>query len=511
MIKNTILDHLDEMAMRFPNKIALSGGATRLSFSQLRGGARAIASRLISSGNTRRCVAILMDKHPDTVCAFFGALYAGCFYVCIDPALPDARIRAIAERSRAEAVICNEKSRVRAELLYGRAEIFCFEDLVSSGASDALLNAARERIIDTDPAYIVFTSGSTGEPKGVCASHRALLDYANSLCATLGFDSDTVFGNQAPLYYDAPLKELLPVVCLGASLVFIPEELFKFPALLCAFIVEQGINTLCWAASAFAVVSSLGALDRVDMSHLRLVCFGSEVFPKKDYERWRAACPNARFINLYGPTEATGMSCYFVCDRPLAPDEPIPIGKPFPNTEIILVGESGEICKSGEVGEIYIRGSCLAHGYYGDSRATEAAFVQNPLSRQYPDRVYRTGDLARYNCHGELVYLGRRDRQIKIMGRRIEPYEIERAACECQGVEMCALCYDPTRSEALLFYTGEAEERELHRGLRERLPRFMLPRRCIHLDSMPQKANGKLDRSYLETLINDERQHNAKT
>ena len=152
--------------------------------------------------------------------------------------------------------------------------MICLDEIFGEHPSEILLNSARARIIDTDPAYIVFTSGSTGEPKGVCTSHRALLDYAPSLCATLGFDADTVFGNQAPLYYDAPLKELLPVLCLGASLVFIPQDLFKFPSALCEFIREKGINTLCWAASALAVVSSLGALERADMSHLRLVCFG---------------------------------------------------------------------------------------------------------------------------------------------------------------------------------------------------------------------------------------------
>lgn len=505
-MKNNILDHLDDSRVRYEGKIALTCISSSLTFYELWDRARRIGSYLLSKDDQRGCIAVLMDKHPDTVCALFGVLYSGCFYICIDGDMPDSRIRAIAERARVKAVIFNEKSRARADILYGRADMISFEDAIEKPPNEELLSKARARIIDTDPAYIVFTSGSTGEPKGVCVSHRALVDYAEALCQELPFDEETVFGNQAPLYYDAPLKELLPTICLGARLCFIERELFIFPARLCEFIRRNNINTLCWAASAFCVLSSLGALPKCDMSHIRLVCFGSEVFPVKEYRKWRIACPNAEFINLYGPTEATGMSCYYICGRDFADDEPIPIGKPFKNTEITLIGDGGEECRSGEIGEIYIRGSCLALGYFGDERATKEAFVQNPKNCAYPERVYRTGDLAKYNERGELIYLGRRDRQIKIMGRRIEPCEIERAASECHGVEMCAVCFDSARGMIELFYTGRSSERELQSGLLERLPRFMLPRRCVHLDRMPQKENGKLDRAALESLMKREKE-----
>ena len=509
-MKNNILDHLDDSAIRYQDKIALTGGSASLTFYELWDRARRIGSYLLSKDDQRGCIAVLMDKHPDTVCALFGVLCSGCFYVCIDGDMPDPRIRAIADRARVKAVICNEKSRARADILYGRAEIISFEDAIEKPADEDLLGKARDRMIDTDPAYIVFTSGSTGEPKGVCVSHRALVDYADALCRELPFDEETVFGNQAPLYYDAPLKELLPTICLGARLVFIPRELFTFPARLCEFIRNNNINTLCWAASAFCVLSALGALPKCDISHIRLVCFGSEIFPLREYKKWRAACPCAQFINLYGPTEATGMSCYYICGRDLAGDEPIPIGKPFKNTEIMLISEDGEECRSGEIGEIYIRGSCLALGYFGDERATKEAFVQNPKNRAYPEIAYRTGDLAKYNDQGELVYLGRRDRQIKIMGRRIEPYEIERAACECDGVEMCAVCFDSLRARLALFYTGEASEVAVHSFLSKRLPRYMLPRLFVRLDRMPQKENGKLDRAALEGLMLKEREENTR-
>lgn len=500
MNKTNILDFSDETARRYPEKEALRGGAYSLTFASLQRRARAIGSSLLSKGVCRKSVAVFMDKHPDTVCAFLGVLNAGCFYICIDPEMSDREIREIVEVGQPRAVIGKRENAERARDLIGKAEIFSFEDMIEQDISDEALLLVRQRVVDTDPAYIVFTSGSTGRPKGVCASHRSVIDYADALCSALGFDENTVFGNQAPLYYDAPLKELLPVLCLGASLVFIPRELFMFPIKLCEFIKEQGINTLCWAASAFSVVSSLGALSFVDMSHLRLICFGSEVFSIREYKKWREACPDTRFINLYGPTEATGMSCYFLCDRELSDSDPIPIGKPFKNTEILLINVEGKECVEGEEGEIYIRGSSIALGYYGDRDATDKAFVQNPLHCAYPDRVYRTGDIGRYNERGELIYLGRRDRQIKIMGKRIDVARIEQIALECDGVLLAALIYDDKRGQTELFYVGDAEECRVRSYLESRLQKYMLPRRCRKIERMPYKENGKLDYESLRLL-----------
>lgn len=501
MNKRNILEYLEVTALRYPDKVAVSDGTRSLSFSELQQRAMATGSGLCAKGFHRQAVVILMDKHPDTVCAFLGALYAGCFYVCIDPEFPDERIRALAEKCRAAAVICNAESHERSHVLYGRAEILPFEELSECKIDRTSLMRVRESATDTDPAYVVFTSGSSGEPKGVCSTHRAVIDYGEALCATLGFDGESVFGNQSPLYYDAPLKELLPMLMLGATVILIPKGLFMFPIRLCEFIREQKINTLCWAASALSRVSALGALDSSDLGNVRLICHGSEVFARGEYEKWRRACPRARFINLYGPTEATGMSAFWVADRELAADEPIPIGRAFPNTEILLIDDDGKLCADGEVGEIYIRGTCLSLGYFGDGEQTAAAFVQNPLHDDYPEILYRTGDMARRNKYGELVFLGRRDNRIKINGRRIEPCEVESAANLALGVSQSALIFDGESECMALFYVGDADERQVRGDMSQRLPRYMLPNRIIRLESMPQKENGKLDLSALLALL----------
>lgn len=498
MNKRSILEYLEESARLFPDKDAFIGEGCALSFSEIYECARAIGTCLVSKGLNRCAVALVMGREPETVSAIFGLMMAGCFYVCIDKDMPEARKIAIMEKSRACAVIVKQGEIEHARVLSGRAEVLTYEEASAARVDAEALSEVAERMIDTDLAYITFTSGSSGEPKGVSTSHRALLDYAEALCSSLPFSHGTVFGNQAPLYYDAPMKEILPTVMLGASTVFVPSELFLFPVRLLEYICQKGINTLCWAASAFSTVSSLGALDKVDVSHLRLICHGSESFPRREYDKWRRSCPNTVFVNLYGPTEATGMSAYWIADRELEMGESIPIGRAFPNTEIFLIDEKGN---ESDCGEIYIRGGCLSSGYFNDEDATESVFVRDPRNKYLCERVYRTGDAARINERGELVYLGRLDRQIKLMGRRIEPAEIEQSAEECSFVSVARCVFDGERGRIILGYVGQCEERVLFSHLKNRLPSFMLPRRVCRLASVPRLPNGKTDRRELESIL----------
>jgi amino acid adenylation domain-containing protein len=348
----------------------------------------------------------------------------------------------------------------------------------------------------------VFTSGSTGIPKGVAACHRSVIDYTESLCDALKFSENTVFGNQTPLFFDAPLKELMPTIKFGATTYLIPKSLFLFPMRLCDFLNEHRINTVCWVVSALTMISTLGVLEKNPPKYLTTVAFGSEVFPRGQYDLWREALPNAKFFNLYGPTEATGMSTYWSADRSLDAEEPIPIGKPFQNTDLLLVGEDGNRVPDGEKGEIYLRGTCVTLGYYNNPEKTAEAFVQNPLQSAYPELVYRTGDIAYRNAHGELVFVCRKDSQIKHMGHRIELGEIEAAALKLSGVSSACCLYDAGKKQILLFYVGEHEKNDLLEGLKAYLPRYMLPAICEKLDRMPLTPNGKKDRKTLAARMN---------
>jgi non-ribosomal peptide synthetase component F len=244
-------------------------------------------------------VAILMEKHPKEIAAFYGCVYAGCFYVPLDPDMSPKRMEAILESVGAEQMIVDQKGARLLEKISYTGRVLSYEDLVSAKEDAEALAAVRSRQIDTDPIYIVFTSGSTGIPKGVVACHRSVIDYVETLCDSLGFSEESVFANQTPLFFDAPLKELMPVIKYGATAYLVPKHLFSFPMKLCDFLNEHRVNTVCWVVSALTMISSLGVLEKNPPKYLRTVAFGSEVFPPSQYELWRNALPILAFPGIF--------------------------------------------------------------------------------------------------------------------------------------------------------------------------------------------------------------------
>jgi D-alanine--poly(phosphoribitol) ligase subunit 1 len=494
-----LLEYLEQTVSvpRFGDKTAFSDGTDSVSFSQFSHRAREIGTFLHRHGFYKEPVVVFMRRHPDALTAFFGALYAGCYYVPLDSEMPRPRIELIFQTLKPRAVICDATTfELGRELSCG--QLWRFEELLGGGTDNAALFEIRRRALDTDAAYIVFTSGSTGVPKGVIACHRSVIDYIENLTSVLRADESFVFGCQVPLYFDACLKEVGSVIKFGATAYLIPRELFVQPVALVQYLNAHKINTLCWVVSALTLISGLNTFKAVTPEYLHTVAFGSEVFPIKQFNRWRAVLPNARFINLYGPTEATGMSCYYEVDREFAQDEVIPVGRPFRNTEILLLDDGGQPVPQGEAGEICIRGTCLTMGYYNDPVRTAEAFVQNPLNPHYPETIYKTGDLGRFNSRGELEFLSRKDYQIKHMGHRIELGEVEMNANMLDGVDGCCCVFDDARKKIVLCYVGALTPAELSAQLRERLPFYMAPGRVERLDALPLTPNGKIDRKALK-------------
>ena len=302
------------------------------------------------------------------------------------------------------------------------------------------------------------------------------------------------------MYFDACLKELYPTLKFGATTYLIPRSLFKMPIKLVEFLNEHQINTVCWVVSALTMISAFGTFKTVKPQYLHTVAFGSEVFPIKQFNLWKSVLPEAKFTNLYGPTEGTGMCCYYKVNREFELSDVIPVGRPFKNTEIILLTEDNRRAGEGEVGEICIRGTSITLGYYNNFEKTNEVFVQNPLNTAYPELIYRTGDLGRYNEYGELVFVSRKDYQIKHMGHRIELGEIEVNVNMLEEIKLSGCIYDETRGKIVLFYVGSLSEKDLAVVLKDKLPRYMLPNRMISLEEMPLTANGKIDRVTLKKM-----------
>ncbi len=503
MMKN-VLEYLEATAPRVPDKTAYSDGTDSVTFSEVYKYSRAVGSYLSENGLTSEPIVVLTKKHPRAIPCFFGAVYAGSMYVPIDTEMPAVRIGLILDSLNPKLIICDRSTEKTAQKLAEAhsCDYKTAEELFEYPVNNDILSKVRERQIDTDPIYIVFTSGSTGVPKGVVACHRSVIDYIENLSSALEFSEDTVFGNQAPLYFDACLKELYPTIKFGATAYLIPKGNFMFPVKLVEYLNEHKINTVCWVVSALTMISSTGTFDTMRPEYLKTVAFGSEVFPPSQLKIWRDNMQGTEFYNLYGPTECTGMSCcYHVTDK-LSDGETVPIGRPFPNTDVKLIvwddeTKTARLANDGEEGELCIRGTPLTLGYYNNHEQTDKAFVQNPLHDRYRELIYRTGDIAKYNEYGELVFVSRRDHQIKHMGHRIELGELEYTLAGCEGVTNECAIYDKENSKIVLFYTGTATSAEVTKFLRGVLPRYMLPNAIFNLDEMPLTPNGKRDRMAL--------------
>lgn len=497
-MQRNVLEYLENIIDRVPDKTAYADEATGMTFREVYEQARAIGTFLAKEGHHKEPVVVFMGKQPRTITAFYGVIYAGCFYVPLDEEMPRHRIELIFDSLHPKAVLCDEGTRKALDAFDYQGKVYEYNDIIKTPVEEELIAAIREKQIDTDPIYIVFTSGSTGLPKGVVACHRSVIDYIESLSEVLRFNENTVFGNQTPFYVDACLKELYPTLKFGATTYIIPKSLFMFPLKLVEFLNEKKINTVCWVVSALTMISAFGALEKEVPKYLHTIAFGSEVFPIKQFNLWKKHLPEARYVNLYGPTEATGMSCYYEVDREFSLEEVIPVGRPFTNTEIILLDENNREPKQGDTGEICIRGTSLTLGYYKNFEKTREVFVQNPLNDSYPELIYRTGDLGRYNERGELIFVSRKDNQIKHMGHRIELGEIEAVVNMHPELRGACAIFDDKKKKIVLYYVGDLSTAEVAGYLKQKLPRYMVPNMIVAMERLPLTPNGKIDRVFLK-------------
>jgi len=503
MNEYNVLSFLENSAAKYPDRVAFKDKDEEINYSSLLVRCQKIAfvvrkNAQLDPYDKNRPVAVFIDRNIKSLQLFLSVVYSGNFYVPIDPTLPADRIQAMLDTLQPVCCISATTRKLPVEATSFDCLLEQSEHVDKSYSES--VKRIRELSIDTDPVYAIFTSGTTGVPKSVIVSHRSVIDLVHRFAETFPFPEKPVMANQAPFDFDVSVKDIFNSLKLGGTVVIVPKSYFVMPAALLPYLQEKKVNVLIWAVSALRIIQNFKLFDACVPDSISLVMFSGEIMPVKclnylmDY--WR----DATFVNLYGPTEITcNCSSYIIRER-LQDTDNIPIGKSFANTEMFLIDPDTlkRIRNAGEKGEICVKGSCLALGYYRNPEQTELAFIQDPEVTAYQDFMYRTGDLGYYDEDGNLYYSGRRDHQIKHMGHRIEMGEIETVVNALDEVKMACAVYKEDKEMIYLYYSADAEcDDIIIKQIRKLLPAYMLPNKFVYMHELPMNAHAKIDRKKL--------------
>lgn len=496
-----VLEYLENTTKKYPEKIGFQDENEEMTFLKFQSEAKKVAM-IIPREMKREPIVVFMKKGIKELVTFMGIVYSGNYYVPIEPDSPLERMLNILNVIEAKFIISDAIYADRIKEKVGQnITIVNYEPHINAYIDEAYLLQTRNNHLDTDPLYVLFTSGSTGIPKGVIISHRSVIDYAEWCVETFDFSRETVFANQSSFCFDNSVLEIYSTLKAGATLYIMPEKLFVFPRKVLEALEDKKVNTIFWVPSVLVSIANANILSEYILSDLKKILFCGEVMPNKQLNVWRKQLPDAFYANLYGPTEITDVCAYYIVDREFQDEDMLPIGKACKNTQILVLNEKNEMCKSNEIGEICVKGTCLSLGYYGDWGRTEQVFVQNPLNNKWKELLYRTGDLANYNERGELLYLGRKDFQIKHNGYRIELGEIESAAYALEEMQQCCALYNEEKKQIVLFSVlsnTRVSEKDIYECLKKKVPKYMLPAVIVVKEKLELNENGKIDKVKLK-------------
>lgn len=502
---NSAARWLATTAARFPERIGVEDEWGTMTWRELEDAVERVATAMLELGVERnQPVLVYLPKSRESVATFLAALYAGCPYAPVDYAIPMERLARTLENLRPALVVTDEAGMEKlGGLDLGESRAVLYTDLAAREADHEKVMAALNAVIDTDPCYIMYTSGSTGVPKGVTVPHRGVLEYAQAVVDTFGLTEDSVMGLQSGFHFDNSVFDIYGCLMTGAKLVIIPEILFMYPHKLMDLMEEKQVTCVFWVPTVMISVANAGALEGRELPHLKTIVFAGEVMPNKQLNVWRKALPGRMYVNLYGPTEITvDCTCYIV-DREFDDADPLPIGKPWRGARVLLLKEDNTPAAVGEEGEICVLGSGVALGYWNAPEQTAKAFVCNPLNPDYPEIMYRTGDLGKWDQEGNILFCGRRDHQFKLRGNRIELGDIETAAATLEGVDKVCALFDEVNQEIILAVETRAalQLRKVNLTLGKLIPKYMLPKRLELFEALPLTPNRKIDRVGLKKQL----------
>ena len=518
---NYLLHHLlQASARRVPDRVAVEDRHRSITYEELDVVSNKLAAILTAAGVRRGDrVGFYLDKSLESVIAVYGIMKAGAAYVPFDPQAPPSRLAYIARNAGIRVLVTGAEKQAQWPSLLtdgaplehlvvlnaSRGEIEA-PDVVSVHGRDDVdafeaLSPAIEQV-HHDLAYILYTSGSTGEPKGVMLSHLNALTFVEWTVDEFAVTVEDRLSSHAPFHFDLSVFDLFAAAYAGAAVVLVPAETSVFPIEISRFIERRGITVWYSVPSILSMMTLRGGLKGGEFSKLRTVLFAGEVFPTKYLRRLMELLPHVRFCNLYGPTETNVCTWYDV--PPLDPEqaEPIPIGRAIPNVECYVVREDGTIAPRGEVGELFVRGSTVMQGYWGDPERSARGLVPNPFAGPLTDLLYRTGDLVQEEADGTYRFLGRRDSQVKSRGYRIELGDIEAALYAHPEIVECAVTAVPdelitNRLKAFVVLRSEVDASTLARFLADRIPGYMIPDQFEFMDALPKTSTGKVERRAL--------------
>jgi len=516
---------VSEWAVGAPNNLAIRFAGQSLTYQQLDQKSNSLARVLQDNGLQRGDrVGIYMNKGIESAISIYGILKAGGAYVPLDPFAPASRIAFVIRDCGIRHLISKDaKIGAIKEVL---AEGTTLETILGIPPDEAIpqttihwddiyqvsSEALELNLTEQDLAYILYTSGSTGAPKGIMHTHRSGLSFAEWAVDAYNLTSSDRLSNHAPLHFDLSTFDFFAGAIAGACTIIIPEALTKFPANLSRLIQDERITV--WYSVPFALIQLMqrGDPHAHDLSSLRWILFAGEVFPTKHLRALMAMFPKVRFSNLYGPTETNVCTYYHVEQIPEDTDETIPIGKVCANIEDLVVDLDDRPVQPGEVGELLIRGGVVMKGYWGQPEKTASGFYRRPQFDFFEELFYRTGDLVQMDAQGNYRYLGRKDRQIKTRGYRVELDEIEVAMLSHAGVEEAAAYPVPDGSgsnlieAAVIAKEGQVvDEPDLVEHIGKRLPPYAIPVRIDILNVFPRTSTGKINRRELQAQATSRR------
>ena len=459
-------------------------------------------------GTTRRPIAVFLPKCAHVIVANLAIIHSGNAYMNMDVKTPQERLANVLKQAQPLCIITNEKFHGTIAQIAGDVPIVLVEDLdkleACEGAEERL-NAIIEQGIDTDPLCLINTSGSTGTPKCVVLNHRSFFDFMACAFETWKMEDGMVVGSLSPVIFDIYSFELCLLCAKRATLVLIPDGWAMFPVKILELLQREKVSWIFWVPTIMVNMANMGLLEKMPLSDLKTVWFAGEVFPTKQFNVWKRNLPWARFVNLYGPIEITLDCTWFEVTREFRDDEPLPIGFPCRNTDILILNADNKPVVGDEEGELCVRGTSLAMGYYNNPEKTAAAFTQNPLNAAYPEIIYRTGDIVSRNERGEIMFKGRKDTLIKHSGYRIELGEIEHVIINTlKLVPNGCVVYNKAEKVIVFFYESEREisAGEFRKAIGQVLPKYMIPSDFRHLAELPRGGTGKIDRALLNRQVN---------